>query len=193
MQASNRFAFKEWAAVCEALRLGRQSLILRKGGIHEGREGFRVEHREFWLFPTEFHQQPDVLTPEGQRLLVDVQSHGHSPDELLIREYAVVEEVVELREETLLPRLIGLHVWSEQTLHARFHYRTPGLFALLVRIYQRSEPLRLPNSPHFGGCRSWVDFPTDISTEGLQPVLSDAEYDERMQAIRDRLAPSAMM
>lgn len=33
-------AFKEWDIVCKALEEGRQSLILRKGGIHEGREGF---------------------------------------------------------------------------------------------------------------------------------------------------------
>ena len=29
--------FKEWAIVCEALGRGRQSVILRKGGIAEGR------------------------------------------------------------------------------------------------------------------------------------------------------------
>jgi hypothetical protein len=193
MQTSNRFAFKEWAAVCEALRLGRQSLILRKGGIHEGREGFRVEHREFWLFPTEFHQQPDVLTSEGQRLLDEVQARDHSPDELRIREYAVVEGVIEIRDESLLPGLLGLHVWSEQTLHARFHYRTPGLFALCTRIYQRSEPLRMPNSPHFGGCRSWVDFPTDITTEELEPVLSDAAHNERMQMLRRTLTSASVL
>jgi hypothetical protein len=29
--------FKDWAIVCEALGRGRQSIILRKGGIGEGR------------------------------------------------------------------------------------------------------------------------------------------------------------
>jgi hypothetical protein len=41
-------AFKEWAVVCEALGSGRQSVILRKGGIAEGREGFAFLHREFF-------------------------------------------------------------------------------------------------------------------------------------------------
>ncbi|MDC0315120.1 DUF1802 family protein [bacterium] len=45
-------AFKEWDVVCEALESGRQKLILRKGGIHEGREGFSFAHEEFVLFPT---------------------------------------------------------------------------------------------------------------------------------------------
>ncbi len=45
-------AFKEWADVCAALLDGRQSLILRKGGIEEGPGGFRPEHAAFWLYPT---------------------------------------------------------------------------------------------------------------------------------------------
>ena len=36
---------------------GRQSVILRKGGIAEGRDGFAFRHREFFLFPTFFHEQ----------------------------------------------------------------------------------------------------------------------------------------
>ena len=82
MQSANRFAFKEWAAVCEALATGRQSLILRKGGIHEGREGFRVEHREFWLFPTHFHLRPDDLVPSAASLLERASSQA-PPDGLV--------------------------------------------------------------------------------------------------------------
>ena len=49
--------FKEWALVCDALGRGEQSIILRKGGIAEGRTGFRFQHDEFLLFPTLFHEQ----------------------------------------------------------------------------------------------------------------------------------------
>src|SRR5213082_2938121 len=49
--------FKEWSLVCDALGRGRQSVILRKGGIAEGRGGFSFRHREFFLFPTFFHEQ----------------------------------------------------------------------------------------------------------------------------------------
>ncbi len=191
MQSSSRFAFKEWGVVCAALDSGRQSLILRKGGIHEGRDGFRVEHREFWLFPTEFHQQPGVLAPEAQSSLDEWRATETAAGMLVLRNYAVVEEVIELREETLLPRLHGLHIWSEQTLHDRFHYRTPGLFALLVRVHRRVEPLRVPQSPHFAGCRSWVDFPADLGTNGLTPVLSDEAHLARMATIHERLEDMA--
>jgi hypothetical protein len=49
--------FKEWSLVCGALGSGEQSIILRKGGIAEGRSGFSFQHREFFLFPTFFHEQ----------------------------------------------------------------------------------------------------------------------------------------
>ena len=43
----------------DALGRGEQIVILRKGGIAEGRGGFRAEHDRFWLFPTRFHQQSE--------------------------------------------------------------------------------------------------------------------------------------
>ena len=56
--------FKEWAVIVEALGQGEQIVILRKGGIAEGRDGFRAEHERFWLFPTRFHQQAEGVVPE---------------------------------------------------------------------------------------------------------------------------------
>ena len=51
-------AFKEWAGVCDALIDGRQTLVVRKGGISEpaGPGGFAPEYPEFWLYPTWVHQ-----------------------------------------------------------------------------------------------------------------------------------------
>jgi hypothetical protein len=188
MQEYNRYAFKEWAAVCLALASGGQSLILRKGGIHEGRDGFRVDHAEFWLFPTEFHQEPEVLTEQGRLLLKQARTQ-QAPDGLVsIRDYVTIEEVIEIRDESLLPQLTRLHVWSPSTIQARFHYRSPLLFALLVRVYSLREPSLLPESPHFAGCRSWIDLGQDVTTDGLVPQLTDEVHAERMREIRSALA-----
>ena len=187
MKSANRFALKEWAVVCQALHLGRQSLLLRKGGIHEGKEGFQIEHREFWLYPTKFHQKSDVVAPDARPLLNEVKLQDPLTDSVVIRNYAVVEQVIEIHEERLLSRLCGLHVWSEQTVHDRFHYRRPGLFVLLTRIYQRAELLRMPQSPHFEGCRSWVDFPTEITIGELSPVLAEESHVRRMEFMRSNL------
>ena len=42
-----KHAFKEWAVICRALAAGDQSIILRKGGIDENDDSFRVEHTRF--------------------------------------------------------------------------------------------------------------------------------------------------
>ena len=187
MQRETRFALKEWAVVCAALASGRQTLILRKGGIHEGREGFRVEHREFWLFPTGFHQQRDEIIPEAWPLLDELEFRGE-PRGLELALYAVVEDVQQVLDRLALARLTGRHVWSESTVEQRFNYRTPGLFALTVRIYRRQTPIEIADSPHFAGCKSWVDLPAALPTSGLQPVLDDATFDCQRREIQQLLA-----
>ncbi len=184
MLSANRFAFKEWAVVCEALSAGRQSLILRKGGIHEGRDGFRVAHREFWLFPTRFHQQPEEIVEAGRGLIASAASRQPPKGKIHLQHYAVVEEVFHIEDATRLPALTGLHHWSEQTVSARFEYRQPGLFVLPVRVYSKAEPMILPDSPHFAGCRSWVDLPEELPTESMLPVVSEAVFTEQLARIR---------
>ena len=187
MQSENQFAFKEWAVVCSALASGRQTLILRKGGIHEGREGFRVEHREFWLFPTGFHQNRDEVIPNAWPLLDEVQSHGQ-PSTLELALYAVVDDVHHVTDRETLSRLSGRHLWYEATVEQRFEYRTPGLFALVVRVFRRPTPFQVADSPHFAGCKSWVDLTAALPTTGLQPVLDDAAFDRQRHEIQQLLA-----
>lgn len=190
MQPKNRTAFKEWAAVCVALEEGQQSLILRKGGIHEGREGFRVDHSEFWLYPTEFHQDSSVLVEEARPLLEVARSRLPVAGSVEIRDYVTIEEVIEIRDEAILPRLMGLHVWSSSTVQARFQYRSPLLFTLLVRVYSLAQPIVLTESPQFAGCRSWVDLGDDLQTAGLIPRLTDKEHGDRMGRIRAAITGS---
>ena len=46
-----QIALKEWAVTVQALAQGQQILLLRKGGIHESSQDFRVIHPEFLLYP----------------------------------------------------------------------------------------------------------------------------------------------
>jgi hypothetical protein len=192
MQASNDIAFKEWAVICDALGSGRQTLILRKGGIHEGRDGFRVAHPEFWLFPTYLHESEgsERVIEAARGDLARVSADRPEPGWLRIGLYAVVTDVHEVRDQTTLPRLAGTHIWSERSVDEKFHYRQPGLFALTVRIYRREEPLLIPESPHFAGCRSWVDLPQPFPTAGLHAVLDESAFASQRQAIAHALQRS---
>ena len=55
---------KEWATVVKALEQGKQTVILRKGGILETASGFEIESKKFLLFPTWEHQEIKHVKPE---------------------------------------------------------------------------------------------------------------------------------
>lgn len=177
-------AFKEWSVICQALETGQQTIILRKGGIHEGREGFRVAHRHFWLFPTSLHQADQwKLAPAAWPALSALSLERSPEDGIPLRLFAEVTDVVEIADESQLPRLAAWHWWSDRTIVDRFHYRQPGLFLLIARIYKTAELTELPNSPHFAGCRTWVELPQPIPTTDLTPAVSD----ERFQELRSQI------
>lgn len=185
-------AFKEWAAVCEALAAGRQTIILRKGGIHEGREGFRVQHSRFWLYPTNFHQAAEGLTPDaGEFTARALAGTKPGPAELplhSLRSFAEVAEVHELNSESAALALAGLHVWSDTTVRDRFTYRRPGLFLLVVRIFVRELPVLVRETAEMAGCKSWVTLPEPIATNGLTPVLGDTAFAARVEQVRSAVA-----
>src|SRR5262245_58889581 len=102
MHVTNNIAFKEWAAICAALAEGRQSIIIRKGGIHEGREGFRVAHDEFWLFPTYVHEAAAGLIDDAQPLLERAAAVRPREGTLHLAQYAVFTDVFEVCDEAKL-------------------------------------------------------------------------------------------
>jgi hypothetical protein len=176
MQAASRYAFKEWASVCAALAQGRQHLLLRKGGIDEGPRGFRVEHDEFWLYPTQFHQTAAQLAPAAADLAALAEHSDPPRGRLHLSLYVVVEHVARVTKLDALAALAPFHVLSEETVRARFHYRTPGLFVLLTRVYAREQPFDLEERPAYAGCRSWVELAEEFPTDGLSPIMNDQRF-----------------
>lgn len=172
MLTENSIALKEWAAVCLALAEGRQSLLVRKGGIAEGSGGFRIEHDEFWLFPTQFHQSPDQLAPDGAKLLERIQSAAPPSGRLRIDCYAVVKAVAFVENEDRLSELSGWTVMADDVIRQRFHYRRPGLFVTAVEVFRRPA-VEVADEPRYAGCHSWVDLSRPLSTAGLSPVTAD--------------------
>jgi hypothetical protein len=74
--------------------------------------------------------------------------------------------------------LARFHCWSEETVRARFAYRSPGLFVLPVRVYRGAAAVELPNTPYDAGCKSWVELERELPTTGAVPVLGDAAFQE---------------
>ena len=178
-------AFKEWAVVCEGLGSGRQSVILRKGGIAEGGNGFAFLHREFFLFPTRFHESLEKTTlPPGFALPAEREG------EVEIRFAAKIEWTCFLSNPEQLAALGNFHILRDKVVEERFRFGEPlGLHLGFARIYRLSNPWILAMEKHLGGCRSWVELPTapEIS---MTAVLSDEEHDRRNGLLRGLLGLS---
>ena len=173
---SNR-ALKEWAAVEQLLAAGRSILLLRKGGLWERRDGFEMEHRQFWLFPTLFHQNPQELKAEHSWTLEAARSLHAGPDAVRLEHFAVVSDAFRIENLERLRGLGPLQALTEETIENRFHYRNrPYLHALLLRVYRLTTPHTIPNTLGYEGCVSWVELDAPLPTSGIRPVLSDAAF-----------------
>lgn len=186
MATALRRAFKEWAVVCRALGEGRQILILRKGGIEEGPQGFRVTDQEFLLFPTHLHQSADGVIPAWREALA-IPSAPESGRTMLTH-LAQVSSWHVIRDLEKLQSLRNLHIWSDALISERFHrWSDESVFALLVRVYELGRPFPLDSMDRYGGCKSWITLEEDVPIDGLRPVLGDEEFERKIDQVKSTL------
>ncbi len=185
-----RTAFKEWAIVVDALGRGEQIIILRKGGIHEGRDGFRAEHEQFFLFPTLFHQQRDGVTASARQRFDDIQQHL-SPATVRIQFHAQVVSAFSVGSLENVGALRGQHIWTDPIIQERFAWGAKeGLHAMALRVFRLPHAIDLPVVPAYGGCRSWIELERDIDIAGSQPVVGDAAFGPRLHQFTRIFSPA---
>ncbi|MBV9127799.1 MAG: DUF1802 family protein [Verrucomicrobia bacterium] len=193
------FAFKDWALACEALGSGRQSVILRKGGLAEGRGGFVFQHERFFLFPTRYHEQAEKIRAEELAALTATAADaGAAADDLVTVRYAFhLEWSRRVENWETAARLAPWHVYREEVVRERFAYadrqHQAGMLTVGFGRAYRLEPVwRLADRPAFGGCKSWITLPADERPPGLRftPVLGDAEHAARAAQLERLLAHS---
>ena len=184
MRSSDNRAFKEWAVVCRALALGRQTLILRKGGIAEGPAGFEVTDRQFFLFPTYLHQAPTSVIPEWREAL-EACAEDPTPGRVVISHYATVASWLKISSLAKLRALEGLHIWSDEVVAERFHrWSQESVIAMMVRVHALRRPVVLNVLEQYAGCKSWITLADHVSLEELRPVLDDAVFEQRLAEMK---------
>lgn len=178
--------FKEWQVVCDALASGRQSILLRKGGIHEGRQGFSFAHDSFFLFPTRFHTTPAQIR-EGNAAVLPEWQPG---DVIRITHHAEAAWAVTLTDWEKVAALEPLHVYSEQTVRDRFDWEGKGMASgsihvALVRVRELAQPWEFAYEPKYGGCRSWINLPEPPAgwRETARPVLDDSAFGSLLEPV----------
>jgi len=156
-------ALKEWAIVCRALEEGKQSILLRKGGILEYRKGFEISQKIFLLYPTFEHQSKEYLQSnylENFELLVKGNGLNIVQDKLnTLRILARIETMHEFRDETILSKLEKYHIWNERYVNLRMEYNPKKpMNALFLRVYKLPKPISISVNPQWAGCKSWIDI-----------------------------------
>jgi hypothetical protein len=182
-------ALKEWAVVVRALEAGEQLVILRKGGISEVGNEFRIEFPDFLFYPTYEHQKPDSLLSAFEPALERSQHEAPAGNLVRIGSFARVTDSFDILSESQLTALRPYHIWSDGYALERLHWRpTKPLAALALRVYKLPSEVELPFRPTYRGCTSWVTLEQDIALAGAKPVVSDDEYGQRIGKLRAALS-----
>ncbi len=157
------FAFKEWQVICDALENGEQSIILRKGGISEGKLGFQWLHERFFLFPTFFHEQVEQVRPDAEGRPRTFRPQRAGGEEIEIRLFAETLETRRLTDWDEIAALAPEHLWTEPVIRERYEWgdEEPGISLARLRVWRLPEPWVLKDRKGFGGCRSWIGLPAD--------------------------------
>jgi len=181
-------ALKEWDVVCEALGSGRQVVVVRKGGIAEGRDGLQFGHEEFVLLPTFFHQQAERVVPEADFAARQAGAEGER-ESVEIRHAATLVWHKAVTDRAVLSKLQAFHILAPAEVEARFEQKpAPGVQIALLRVYRLEPPQRVPWQQSFGGCRSWAEITDDLlGTCARVSVLSDERFAELERELRAML------
>jgi len=179
-------ALKEWSAVVHALLTGRQSVLLRKGGIGEKR--FEVAAHEFTLFPTVAHSHAERVRPEFLDLLTAAAADS-ADDRVVVRAAAKVVAALPVNRPDNIEAIEDLHIWTAQSVREdRLDFRPKHrLTVLVVQAIPLVEPVELPRTPDYAGCASWVELALTAPSifELGTPVHDEASLRQVADRVRD--------
>ena len=186
-----RHTLKEWAVAVRALERGETALVVRKGGIRE--KAFAVTDRRFLLLPGYEHQRPELLKPAYRRLMREIPDLTDDGP-LRFTSFAEVKGAYEISEPESLEAIGPHHMWSPEYVESRFRWRPKKpLTVLVLCTHLLPEPVELPYSEGYAGCKSWIELEEPVSTAGSRPALDDEGFERlvspALEALR-RLEPA---
>src|SRR5574342_345962 len=183
-------AIKEWSIVCKALEEGKQSILLRKGGILEYRNGFEVSQKIFLLYPTLEHQAGEYVQASYLQEFEFQKTNDVNIKETsnTIGILAKMEDIQEFDDVSVLSKLEKYHIWNEKYVKMRMKYNPmKPMNALLLRVYKLPESISVDLQPEWVGCKSWIDIELskkygksheDVNEllEKSKPVIRDEDF-----------------
>lgn len=192
MISKSNIALKEWAVTIKALDEGIQTILFRKGGIHEEGREFRIEHDRFLLFPTYEHQREESLKDKFRKELYTILHDLNDTNTLKIRNWATISHIAEITQMAQINALSPYYIWNNDYLYERLKWRpSKPLYMLLLKVYRLLEPKTIEIIPEYSGCKSWVNMRKEFSLVESWPVLDDHEYNQNLKKIKAVLQKSS--
>lgn len=191
-------ALKEWGAVAHALLDGRQTVLLRKGGIHE--RAFSTDPHNgqadgpaegFMLFPTVEHSHVERVRSEHADVLAAGAADVDEDGTFTVRCGLTLVDVVPVSQPERLPDIADLHIWTDESVQReRVDFRPRhAVQALVVRAVELPEPVRLPRLEEYGGCKSWLDLPVAWDGVAGRRVHEDDRLADDAARVRRTVGP----
>ena len=177
------YGLKEWATVVKALEQGKQTVILRKGGILETASGFNIESKKFFLFPTWEHQEIKHVKPEFHDFLNEVLDNKPDKGFNKISSYAEVLYEKDVGSIDVINNLSSFHVWSDSYIQERRNWMPEKPMKVVFLRTIKIPEFNLPLQPEFSGCKSWIELNSNFQ-EG-ESDLKDNKIDERLQEFKE--------
>lgn len=182
--AAPQKALKEWAVVCRALEQGRQSVLLRKGGIIEETRDFSLVERRFLLYPTYEHQELDSVQDAYKGWFRETLEAKPPDDVVRIGSWAEVTDLFLTHSLDALLALSEHYAWSHDYIRMRMAYKPrKPMNVVVVRTWLLPEPVDIPVLEHFAGCKSWVPLEQAVPLDGSTPAITEDELGSRLEAI----------
>tara|TARA_B100001146_G_C16144905_1_gene418480 strand:- start:456 stop:1001 length:546 start_codon:yes stop_codon:yes gene_type:complete len=174
---------KEWATVIKALEYGKQTVILRKGGILETASGFRVESKKFLLFPTWEHQEVKHVKSEYYDFLNETLNQKPRQGYNIITSLAEILDEKDIFSKEIVNRLSSFHVWSDEYIEERINWMPEKpIKAVFLRTYKIPQ-IEISLEPEFEGCKSWIEL--NLNQDSGQSVLTDLEIETGLKKFRE--------
>lgn len=182
-------ALKEWATVLEGLGRGEQLVLIRKGGLIEPGNGFELLADTFLFYPTFEHQAVQYLRPPYRAYFEEALKRRPPEGQIRVELVGCAVASHRCRDPAIVERLQPFHLYNEAFVSQRLKWQPEQpLVIIVVRVFRWASPRSLPVLPQYAGCKSWVELNTPVPLDGLQPVVDEPTFQDRLQALSPLLS-----
>ena len=181
-------ALKEWVAAVEAVKVGKQIVLLRKGGIREEQPLFDMKSEGFFLWPSYWHLEAGSIKPQYTKYVPDDSEVEYDEGVATLSVFAEAAAVHEISTEKELASLAPFHIWTDEFVTTRLKWRpSQPISAIVVKAYRLQQPQALMVMDEYKGCKSWVEFIEEYPVGTAEQVITERRFVRRLEAIRSAL------